>query len=198
MTHRLLTVTIAAALIFANAPVVAVAEDVDPGEYQIVWHRDRTISIEADRDFYGEFRNWGYFSAFAVSQDAATASWGWSAGKSNREFAQERALAYCNEDLEEFGGQGPCVLYAEILPAPNSSVRILEGYTLSQIGSAGFDEYRAYDGTIYKAFAFSANGAWAWNSSNISQTDAERRTLESCERYAEQTEDAYAPCRLAY
>ena len=198
MKRICVSATMAASLFLTAAPVVSADEGVDPSEYQIIWHLDRTISIEADRDFNGEFQNWGYFSAFAVSQDAATESFGWSAGKSNREFAQKRALDYCNEGIKEFGGQGPCQLYAEILPAPNSSIRILDGYTLSQIGSAGYDEYRAYNGRPYKAFAFSANGAWAWNSSEISVGDAERKTLESCESYAEQTEDLYAPCRLAY
>lgn len=195
-TSPIATITIG--LFFIASPFVAVAEGVDPSEYQIVWHLDRAIGIEADRDFNGEFQNWGFFSAFAVSQDAGTESWGWSAGKSTREFAQARALSYCNEGIKEFGGTGPCVLFAEILPAPRSSVRTLEGHTLSQIGSAGYDNYRAYTGRPYKAFAFSANGAWAWDSSTRGVDDAERKTLEACERNARATDDVYAPCRLAY
>lgn len=185
-------------LVATASPLLA--DDVKRDGYKILRYSNKELSERGRKAFRGEFRDYGFYSAFAVSTAPGETMFGWSSGKSDQNFVRKNAIAWCENSLKRHGGKGPCKLYAEIVPSGKRPAYKFGKYTLSQKASAGYKDFQEYSEKPYKAFAFATNGAWAWRSSNTSFSDAKTKALNACSANAldpGETASQYTKCHLA-
>ena len=196
-TSRFIVCCVCFTLLQAGA---SVADEVDREGYKVVRYLDKTLSRKGKRVFSKAFVEYGYFSAFAVSATLGEATYGYTVGTSDRDFAQKQALANCNGYLKTNGEKGPCKLYAEVIPSGKQHVHIVNGDTLSQWSAQGYARYLTDQKNPFKAFAYTKNGGWAYGKSAASAEDAQRKALKKCRGYTKKTSSLpkdITNCRLA-
>jgi hypothetical protein len=129
------------------------------------------LSPAAQEAFDSEFARATYFSAFAVSKDGG---WGFSMTTNSLGAAHAVALAECLRYNDQ------CLLIAEIVPAGYSAPRPGD-ITLTPEVVGYYEEFA--DKVGFKAFAVSADGAYAILWDVPTQAEADREALADCESY---------------
>jgi hypothetical protein len=201
MSARVLTKALAVCVGLSAAQAHADSGAIDVNGFKVQRYIAADLSPTAQEAYRGEFRELGYYGAFAISVAPGGTTYGWSNGKSDQAWARQSALEWCERALVRSDDAGPCQLYAEIVPSGRETAHVINGYGVSQITSEGYQEFLEYDDRPFKAFAFTLDGAWAWNSSENSDSEAQSRAMEVCASHsadsAQATGERYTRCQLA-
>ncbi len=129
------------------------------------------IPASAQSVFDNEFGRASYFAAFALSKDGG---WGYSLTTNSLGAAHSVAMAECLRLNDQ------CMLIAEIVPAGYVEPRPGD-ITLTPEVTVYYEEFA--DKAGFKAFAVSADGAYAILWDVPTQAEADREALADCESY---------------
>lgn len=163
-------------MVTAGTPTLA--QDDDPNPPAIVFQNGYNFNwlVGQDKtDHFEEFVDQAFYGAFVANDDGDSY---WYSGFHNLETARTATLAWCARDKST--GSSDCELIAYLIPK-NVGADFVSG--LSNTAIEEYNEYLTY-GT-YRAFALSANGAYAYAWDHLSQSDANAAAIEICDESAE-------------
>ncbi len=136
--------------------------------------------IDHDKtDHFEEFASQEFYAAFVANEDGDSF---WYSGFHNLETARISSLAWC--DVDKVDGAEACELVAYLIPT-NIGEDFVSGLSKSAIEE--YAEFQTYE--TFRAFALSANGAYAYAWEHASQSNANIGALEVCNESAEDKAD---------